>query len=94
MGRLTITSGLNNSSGSTNVNSGITNNINSYTFIDESGNVTQIGKKSKSRLKYYIDDKIPPTCVIGISGNVGDPDCILGTALGLGDNTYGIAKYN
>ena len=94
MGRLTTTSELISDS----VNISGTTNINSYTFIDESGNVTQINKKSKSRLKYYIDDKIPqpivnPPCVIGISGNIDDPDCELGIGLGLGDNQYGLANY-
>ena len=73
--------------------SGITN-INSYTFIDNYGNVTQINKKHKSRLKYYIDDKLPqpvtPTIyIIGISGS----GATFGIGLGLGDNTYGLANY-
>lgn len=88
MGRLTTNS---------NVTSGTTSdvtNINSYTFIDDYGNVTQISKKSKSRLKYYIDDKLPQPVppiiyVIGISGS----GTTFGIGLGLGDNTYGLANY-
>ena len=91
MGKLTTTNSI-NTSGTT---SGVTN-INSYTFIDNYGNVTQISKKSKSRLKYYIDDKLPQPVppiiyVIGISGS--DSGVTFGIGLGLGDNTYGLANY-
>jgi len=69
-----------------------------HTFIDDYGNVTQINKVSKSRLKYYVDDRIPQPlsfepCVIGISGLSGATNCSLGVGLGLGDNNYGFAKY-
>jgi hypothetical protein len=43
-----------------------------HVFIDESGNVTQIKKNVKERLRYYIDPSIQfeflPECVIGVSG--------------------------
>lgn len=83
---------------STKVLSGITN-LNVYEFIDEFGNVTQIEKESKSRLKYYIDptsvpETITPTCVIGISGGIDSPDCSEGIGLGVGDNYFAYAKYN
>lgn len=78
------------------INSGTTD---VHVFIDNSGNVTQIGKKQKNRLKYYIDETLPqplfePPCVIGITGNLDDPNCINGIALGVGDNYYAIAVYN
>lgn len=77
------------------VNSGTTD---IHIFVDDSGNVTQINKKSKKRLKYYIDDPLPQPffdapCVIGITGNSEDPDCSNGIALGIGDDTYAIAVY-
>lgn len=68
--------------------SGLTN-IDVHIFVDENGNVTQIKKYSKPRLKYYIDPNYPDmpleeSCVIG----VGDPeegDCSYGTAMAIGD---------
>jgi len=66
-------------------------------FIDESGNVSQIPKIKKNRYKYYIDpdtpDRIlPQNCVIGVSDEQSGP-CSFGVALGLGDDTMGLAKY-
>lgn len=82
-----------NNSGST--VSGSTSNINNYVFIDEFGNVTQIKKSSKERLKYYIDpvilETIPPGCVIGISGS--NTSCNEGIGLGVGDNYFAYANY-
>jgi hypothetical protein len=43
-----------------------------HVFIDDSGNVTQIKKKQKERLKYYIDPELQidfaSDCVIGVNG--------------------------
>jgi hypothetical protein len=71
---------------------GITN-IDVHIFIDENGNVTQIKKYSKPRLKYYIDPNFPDApiqeyCVIGVSDPI-DGDCSEGTAMGVGDNEFG-----
>lgn len=88
----TLTGNNENISGSTTG----TTSLNIYNFIDENGNINQIEKKSKDRLKYYIDpifrEDVPP-CVIGI----GDPisgDCSYGIGLGMGDNTWVYAKYD
>lgn len=80
-------------------NTSNTGSTNVHIFIDESGNVTQIEKKSKVRLKYYIDERLPqpfeePPCYIGVSGENGRADCSLGIVLGLGDDTYGVAVYD
>lgn len=80
----------------TNIASGNTN-LNVYNFIDDNGNITQIEKKEKERFKYYITPSIPEndivqSCVIGIS-NPLNGDCIIGIGLGLGDETFGYAKY-
>lgn len=85
-----------------NVLSGTTSgntNLDVYIFVDEFGNVTQIKKESKSRLKYYVDptsvpETITPSCVIGISGGIDSPDCSEGIGLGVGDNYFALAKYN
>jgi hypothetical protein len=68
-----------------------------HIFIDESGNVTQIKKEEKSRLKYCVDPNVPQTeilhnCLIGVS----DPDwgdCTNGIALGVGDVLTTFANY-
>lgn len=77
-------------------NSGISS-LNVYNFIDESGNVEQIEKKSKERLHYYIDPEIPlgesvQTCAIGANSPVNG-DCSDGIGLGFGDNYFGYAKW-
>jgi hypothetical protein len=66
-----------------------------HIFVDNSGNVNQIKKISKERLKYYIDEELPEKvyCVIGVD----DPDsgpCSYGTALGIGDNMMAFAIYS
>lgn len=68
-------------------------NIDVHIFVDENGNVTQIKKFSKPRLKYYIDPNFPDApiqeyCVIGVS-DPEDGDCSEGTAMGVGDNEFG-----
>jgi len=69
-----------------------------YVFLDEYGNVTQIKKVDKSRLKYYIDPEIPETahpyfCVIGVSDEESGP-CSYGEfALGIGDTMMTYAIY-
>lgn len=75
--------------------SGITGvtNIDVHIFIDENGNVTQIKKYSKPRLKYYIDPNFPDSpiqehCVIGV-GDPEDGDCSEGDAMGIGENIFG-----
>ena len=77
----------NTDSGST-INSGVTN-IDVHIFLDKSGNVIQIKKDPKSRLKFYIDPVLPPdnfsVCAIGIGDPFGD-DCTDGMAMGLNDN--------
>jgi hypothetical protein len=107
MGRLSfstaltsINSGFTNTSNLNLVNTGITSgftNLNVYNFIDNNGNITQIEKKEKDRLKYYITPNIPENdivqlCVIGIS-NPLNGDCTIGMGLGLGDDSFGYAKY-
>jgi hypothetical protein len=78
---------------------GSTNNTQKdiHTFVDEHGNVTQIDKKDKTRLKYYIDPSFPEvvfeSCAIGISEPF-EGDCTYGVGLGVGDNTFIYAKYN
>jgi len=80
------------------LNSGITSGItNIYQFIDDSGNVNQIPKIIKQRYKYYIDPDTPALiiaepCVIGVDDEESGP-CSFGVALGLGDDTMGMAKY-
>ena len=82
-------------------------NIDVHIFIDEYGNVTQTEKKSKSRLKYYIDPNLPQVdlyqdCVIGLiytgENSVFIPgryaDCINGIALGVGDTKMSYAAYS
>lgn len=101
MGRLSLSntlistnSGLTNTS--TNNITGITN-LNIYNFIDDNGNIIQIEKKNKERLKYYITPNIPEndiiqSCVIGIN-NPLNGDCTIGMGLGLGDEIFGYANY-
>lgn len=92
MGRLKRTT----SSHST-INESEEEKLNIHVFVDDNGNITQINKTSKDRLKYCIDPYIPQTdivksCVIGISDPIED-NCTNGIALGVGDNTYTYAKY-
>lgn len=59
-----------------------------YIFVDENGNVTQINKEKKERLKFYPDQINAPLiepCVIGISGDIGVENCTEGIAMGCGD---------
>lgn len=98
MGKLALLKSLSenvlNSGNTIENNSGDTANI--YYFIDENGNLTEIEKKSKNRLKYYIDEKLiikEDSCVIGVSDPV-EGDCSYGIGLGLGDQTWGYAKYD
>jgi hypothetical protein len=96
----TINSGFTNISTSNIVNTGNTSgitNLNVYNFIDDNGNVTQIEKKEKERLKYYITPNIPQNdivqpCVIGIN-NPLNGNCTIGIGLGLGDDTLGYVNY-
>lgn len=71
-------------------------NIDVHIFIDEFGNVTQIEKKSKERLKYYIDPTSSPVyisdCVIGVSDSI-EGDCSYGKGLGIGDNQFARVIY-
>lgn len=97
---ISINSGLTTASSNI-INTGMTSgttNLNVYNFIDDNGNVTQIEKKVKERLKYYITPNIPEndivqSCVIGIS-NPLNGDCTIGIGLGLGDDMFGYANYN
>ena len=77
------------------ISSGITN-ADIHIFIDQSGNVTQIEKKTKDRLKYYIDPVATPVyisdCVIGVSDALG-ADCTYGIGLGIGDNDFARIVY-
>lgn len=74
MGRLVNTNDI-VSSGTTEITtSGTTGKtLNVYNFVDEYGNVTQIEKKSKTRLKYYPDARtiqeilVPEQWIIGVS---------------------------
>ena len=83
--------------GATNTNvSGVTN-LDVHIFVDEYGNVTQIKKQSKPRLKYCPDPKYPQTaliniCVIGVSDEEWG-ECSDGTAMGVGDILMTPAKY-
>ena len=92
MGRLITT----NSSSNVSTLSGSTN-MDVHVFIDKSGNVTQIKKSEKTRLKYFIDPVLPPDSIIKICAiGIGDPfadDCTEGAALGIGDNTIANANY-
>lgn len=70
---------------------------NIYVFVDDDGNVEQIKKESKDRLKYCIDPYVPQTeiietCVIGIDDPI-EGDCTEGIGLGLGDDTFGYVIY-
>lgn len=77
-------------SGST-ISSGTT--INNYTFLDQSGNVTQISKITKSREKYYIDPDISYShCVIGVDDE-SNGLCSEGTALGFGNSNIAEIYY-
>jgi len=69
-----------------------------HQFMDENGNVSQIPKIKKTRYKYYIDPDTPDriiieNCVIGVSDEESGP-CSFGVALGLGDDTMCLAKYD
>lgn len=81
----------------------ITNNKNNedkkdvHIFIDDNGNVTQIEKKNKDRIKFCVEPEIPISniekqCVIGINDPL-EGDCSAGIGLGFGDNDYGYAIY-
>jgi len=69
--------------------------IDVHIFVDKSGNVNQIRKVIKDRLKFYIDPVLPPddfnVCAIGVSEPFSD-DCTDGVALGLNFNL--MATYN
>ena len=83
MGRL-----ITNTSADNSTLSGTTN-IDVHIFLDKNGNVIQIKKEIKSKLKFYIDPVLPPdnftVCAIGIGNPFGE-DCTEGTAMGLNDN--------
>ena len=73
-------------------------NKNVYTFIDKNGNITQINKKEKDRIKVCIEPEITKTefenfCVIGINEPL-EGDCSPGIGLGFGDTNYAYAIYN
>lgn len=98
MGKLSLAESLAatilTNSGNTIFKSG--NTLNVYNFIDEFGNINQMEKKPKERLKYYIDPEFPENdqpCVIGIS-DPSNGDCSYGIGLGFGDNSWGYAKYD
>lgn len=84
MGRLINT---NISTGSSTLNN--SENLDIHIFLDKSGNVIQIKKETKDKLKFYIDPVLPPDnfrlCAIGIGDPFGD-DCTEGVAMGLNDN--------
>jgi len=68
-----------------------------HIFVDENGNVTQIKKSEKPRLKYYIDPDIPfigteEGCVIGVNDEEWGP-CSFGIAMGAGDYLMVYASY-
>jgi hypothetical protein len=68
-----------------------------HVFVDEYGNVTQIKKEAKPRLKYCPDPKYPQTeliniCAIGVSDEEWG-ECSDGTAMGIGDYRMAYAKY-
>lgn len=99
MGRLSniLNTNFTNSGKTNTINSGSTN-IDVHIFVDEDGNVTQIKKYSKPRLKYYIDPNYPDSpeeeyCVIGVS-DPEDGDCSYGDALGVGDKLMAYAIYD
>jgi len=76
--------------------SGTTNDV--HIFIDDNGNVTQIKKVVKDRIKYCIEENIPQSeiiqsCVIGVSDPI-EGDCTNGVGLGFGDIDYGYAIYD
>jgi len=82
------------------MNSGITSSgtTDFHQFIDENGNVSQIPKIKKIRYKYYIDPDTPDriiteSCVIGVDDEESGP-CSFGVALGIGDDTMCLAKYD
>lgn len=75
----------------------LSGNTDIHHFIDESGNVSQIPKIKKERYKYYIDPDTPAriiieSCVIGVDSEESGP-CSFGVALGFGDDTMCLAKY-
>lgn len=76
--------------------SGATSGV--HVFIDESGNVTQIKKKQKERLKYYIDPSpqfnFTPECVIGINGGGGINLYTFSTGTTENDPGHGYLKFN
>lgn len=64
-----------------------------HQFIDENGNVLQIQKIKKDKFKHYIEtEQTRHDCVIG-ANTPENGDCTYGVALGLGDNTLGLANY-
>lgn len=92
MGRLTTNTNNISSEETKNVTTNteikVTQPGNVYTFIDENGNVTQIQKSVKERLKFYPEQVNAPViepCVIGVSGDLGRTNCTDGIALGCGD---------
>jgi len=84
MGRLITT----NTSTDSSTLSGSTN-IDVHIFLDKNGNVIQIKKEIKPKLKFYIDPVLPPDnfiiCAIGVSDPFAE-DCTDGIAMGLNDN--------
>ena len=77
--------------------SGITN-MDVHIFLDKNGNVIQIKKEIKSKLKFYIDPVLPPDnltiCVIGVSNEFGE-ECTDGIAMGLNNfDKMAIAIYS
>lgn len=90
MSKLLTNIDYNNDSSSGNTNMDV------HIFLDKSGNVVQIRKVIKSRLKFYIDPVLPPddfnVCAIGVSDAFGE-DCTDGISLGFNENND-IAAYN
>lgn len=69
-----------------------------HVFVDVSGNVTQIKKKHKDRLPYYIDPALQTdfvqNCVIGISGGGLKQPYRFSTGTTESDPTSGYLKFN
>ena len=89
MGKISLLDAIKNSTDNTYSGTTSGNQSDVHIFIDDNGNVTQIKKSSKDRLKFYIDPEItfitlPEFCVIGVSDEVNGA-CSFGIALGVGD---------
>lgn len=84
--------------GRSSLNAKVTNKVKKdvHIFVDKDGNVEQIEKKEKDRLKYYIDptysDMVLDYCAIGINDEESG-ECSYGIAMGVGDNLMAYAKY-